>query len=165
MSVQLESALNAPDSKNENTKFIVRLTDVGSNKLQLVLALRDSLGVGLKEAKDLADNVPTDLPEIFGFDEIESVCRHIKEAGGRCEARFDVDKNQKFVIRLTDWGSNKLQLLLALRDSLGVGLKEAKDLANNAPIDLPGIFSFDEKDRICRDIEEAGGACKVIKTL
>ena len=165
LSVQLESALNAPDSKNENTKFIVRLTDVGSNKLQLVLALRDSLGVGLKEAKDLADNVPTDLPGTFSFDEKENVCRHIKEAGGRCEARFDVDKNQKFVIRLTDWGSNKLQLLLALRDSLGVGLKEAKDLANNAPTDLPGIFSFDEKDRICRDIEEAGGACKVIKTL
>ena len=165
LSVQLESALNAPDSKNENTKFIVRLTDVGSNKLQVMKVLKDTLGVGLKEAKDLADNVPTDLPEIFGFDEIESVCRHIKEAGGRCEARFDVDKNQKFVIRLTDWGSNKLQLLLALRDSLGVGLKEAKDLANNAPIDLPGIFSFDEKDRICRDIEEAGGACKVIKTL
>ena len=165
LSVQLESALNAPDSKNENTKFIVRLTDVGSNKLQVMKVLKDTLGVGLKEAKDLADNVPTDLPEIFGFDETESVCRHIKEAGGRCEARFDVDKNQKFVIRLTDWGSNKLQLLLALRDSLGVGLKEAKDLANNAPTDLPGIFSFDEKDRICRDIEEAGGAYKVRKTL
>ena len=165
LSVQLESALNAPDSKNKNTKFIVRLTDVGSNKLQVMKVLKDTLGVGLKEAKDFADNVPTDLPEIFGFDETESVCRHIKEAGGRCEARFDVDKNQKFVIRLTDWGSNKLQLLLALRDSLGVGLKEAKDLANNAPTDLPGIFSFDEKDRICRDIEEAGGACKVIKTL
>ena len=165
LSVQLESALNAPDSKNENTKFIVRLTDVGSNKLQVMKVLKDTLGVGLKEAKDLADNVPTDLPGTFSFDEKENVCRHIKEAGGRCEARFDVDKNQKFVIRLTDWGSNKLQLLLALRDSLGVGLKEAKDLANNAPIDLPGIFSFDEKDRICRDIEEAGGACKVIKTL
>ena len=165
LSVQLESALNAPDSKNENTKFIVRLTDVGSNKLQVMKVLKDTLGVGLKEAKDLADNVPTDLPGTFSFDEKENVCRYIEEAGGRCEARFDVDKNQKFVIRLTDWGSNKLQLLLALRDSLGVGLKEAKDLANNAPTDLPGIFNFDEKDRICRDIEEAGGACKVIKTL
>ena len=165
LSVQLESALNAPDSKNKNTKFIVRLTDVGNNKLQLVLALRDSLGVGLKEAKDLADNVPTDLPGTFSFDEKENVCRYIEESGGRCEARFDVDKNQKFVIRLTDGGNFKLQLVLALRDSLGVGLKEAKDLANNAPTDLPGIFSFDEKDRICRDIEEAGGAYKVRKTL
>ena len=70
---------------------------MGSNKLQLVLALRDSLGVGLKEAKDLADNVPTDLPGTFSFDEKENVCRYIEEAGGRCEARFDADKNQKFV--------------------------------------------------------------------
>ena len=87
LSVQLESALNAPDSKNKNTKFIVRLTDVGSNKLQLVLALRDSLGVGLKEAKNLADNVPTDLPGTFSFDEKESVCRYIEEAGGAYKVR------------------------------------------------------------------------------
>ena len=165
LSVQLESALNAPDSKNKNTKFIVRLTDVGSNKLQLVLALRDSLGVGLKEAKDLADNVPTDLPGTFSFDEKENVCRYIEEAGGRCEARFDADENEKFIVRLTDVGSFKLQLVLALRDSLGVGLKEAKDLADNVPTDLPGTFSFDEKESVCRYIEEAGGAYKVRKTL
>ena len=65
----------------------MRLTHVGSNKLQLIKGLQASLGVGLNEAKGIADSAPSDIPFKLSFDQKESLCWLIEEVGGAYEVR------------------------------------------------------------------------------
>src|SRR3954464_3577714 len=53
----------AGEAAGEKTSFNVQLTDAGAQKVQVIKAIKDALGLGLKEAKDLVDAAPAMLKE------------------------------------------------------------------------------------------------------
>ena len=61
----------------------VELSDAGSNKIAVIKAVKEALGLGLKEAKDLVDGAPSVLKEGVGKDEGEELKKKIEEAGGK----------------------------------------------------------------------------------
>ncbi len=71
----------------EKTSFNVQLTDAGAAKVQVIKAVKDALGLGLKEAKDLVDAVPSMLKEGMKKDEAEALKKAIEAAGGKVELK------------------------------------------------------------------------------
>ena len=71
----------------EKTSFDVVLTDAGAAKLQVVKAVKEACGLGLKEAKDLVDGVPSTLKEGMSKDEAENLKKAIEEAGAKVELK------------------------------------------------------------------------------
>ena len=71
----------------EKTSFDVVLTEVGAAKLQVVKAVKEACGLGLKEAKDLVDGVPSKLKEGLSKDEAENLKKAIEEAGAKVELK------------------------------------------------------------------------------
>jgi large subunit ribosomal protein L7/L12 len=71
----------------EQTEFDVILTDMGSNKVATIKAVRAITGLGLKEAKDAVEGVPTTLKEGVSKAEAEDVKKQIAEAGAACEIK------------------------------------------------------------------------------
>lgn len=67
--------------------FNVELTSAGEQKVQVIKAIKDALGLGLKEAKDLADKAPTMLKEGMKKDEAEALKAAIEAAGGKVELK------------------------------------------------------------------------------
>jgi len=65
------------------SSFTLELTDAGANKIQVIKAVKEVLGLGLKEAKDLVDGAPSVLKENVGKDDAEEVKKKIEEAGGK----------------------------------------------------------------------------------
>ncbi len=61
----------------------VELSDAGANKISVIKAVKEALGLGLKEAKDLVDGVPSMLKENLGKDDAEALKAKIEEAGGK----------------------------------------------------------------------------------
>ena len=61
----------------------VELTETGSNKIGVIKALREITELGLKEAKDLADNAPSVVKEGVARDEAEEMKKKLEEAGGK----------------------------------------------------------------------------------
>lgn len=61
----------------------VELTDAGANKISVIKAVKEVLALGLKEAKDLVDGVPSVLKENVSKDEGEELKKKIEEAGGK----------------------------------------------------------------------------------
>lgn len=80
-------AVSGGEAAAEKTSFDVVLTGAGSAKLQVVKAVKDIAGVGLKEAKELVDNAPKALKEGVSKDEAEEVKKKIEEAGGTVEIK------------------------------------------------------------------------------
>ena len=75
------------DAAEEKTSFDVILAEVGAAKLQVVKAVKEACGLGLKEAKDLVDAVPAKIKEGLSKDEAENLKKAIEEAGAKVELK------------------------------------------------------------------------------
>ncbi len=71
----------------EKTSFDVVLKSAGSAKLQVVKAVKEACGLGLKEAKDLVDGAPSTVKEGLAKDEAESLKKTLEEAGAEVELK------------------------------------------------------------------------------
>lgn len=71
----------------EKTEFTVVLTGVGSNKINVIKAVREVTSLGLKEAKDLVDNAPKPIKEGVTKDEAASIQKKFAEAGATVEIK------------------------------------------------------------------------------
>ena len=69
----------------EKTSFDVVLAEVGGAKLQVVKAVKEACGLGLKEAKELVDGAPSTLKEGLAKAEAENLKKAIEEAGAEVE--------------------------------------------------------------------------------
>ncbi|MEK7180698.1 MAG: 50S ribosomal protein L7/L12, partial [Patescibacteria group bacterium] len=72
----------AAGATEEKSIFNVHLTDSGAQKIAVIKVVKDALGLGLKEAKDLVDAAPAVLKEGMKKDEAEALKKKIEEAGG-----------------------------------------------------------------------------------
>ena len=77
----------AGEAAEEKTSFDVILAEVGAAKLQVVKAVKEACGLGLKEAKDLVDAVPAKIKEGLSKDEAENLKKAIEEAGAKIELK------------------------------------------------------------------------------
>ncbi len=80
-------AAGAAPAEEEKTSFDVVLTEVGATKLQVVKAVKEACGLGLKEAKELVDGAPSTLKEGLSKDEAENLKKAIEEAGAKVELK------------------------------------------------------------------------------
>ena len=71
----------------EQTEFNVVLTSFGANKVAVIKAVRAITGLGLKEAKDAVEGVPTTLKEGVSKDEAAGMKKQLEEAGGAVEIK------------------------------------------------------------------------------
>ncbi len=71
----------------EKTEFDVILKDVGANKIGVIKVVRALTGLGLKEAKEVVDNVPKTLKEAISKEDAEKIVEELKAAGATCEIK------------------------------------------------------------------------------
>jgi large subunit ribosomal protein L7/L12 len=65
----------------EKTEFTVVLKEAGPNKIQVIKAVKEATGLGLKEAKDLVDGTPANVKENAPKEEAEKIKASLVEAG------------------------------------------------------------------------------------
>ena len=65
----------------EKSEFNIELTGVGEKKINVIKVIRAITSLGLKEAKELADNAPSMVREVVPKDEAEEIKKQLEEAG------------------------------------------------------------------------------------
>ena len=81
------AAGGAEGGAEEKSEFDVVLVEAGTTKLQVVKAVKEACGLGLKEAKDLVDGAPSTLKEGLAKAEAENLKKVIEEAGAKVELK------------------------------------------------------------------------------
>lgn len=71
----------------EQTEFTVVLKAAGAQKIQVIKAVREITGLGLKDAKDLVDGSPKDVKENVSKAEAEEIAGKLKDAGAEVEIK------------------------------------------------------------------------------
>lgn len=76
-------AAAAAGATEEKSTFNVELTDGGAQKIAVIKAVKEALGLGLKEAKDLVDAAPSVLKNDMKKEEAEALKKAVEAAGGK----------------------------------------------------------------------------------
>ena len=71
----------------EKTEFTVTLTDIGSNKINVIKVVREVTSLGLKEAKDLVEGAPKAIKEGVTKDEAAAIKKKFEDAGAKVEIK------------------------------------------------------------------------------
>ena len=77
----------AAPAAEEKTEFDVVLKSFGAKKLDVIKAVREITGLGLKDAKDLVESAPKTIKEGVSKDEAESMKKALEEAGATVEVK------------------------------------------------------------------------------
>jgi len=79
-------------------------------------------------------------------------------AGGAVVA---AEEKTEFDVLMTGFGENKVAVIKAIRGITGLGLKEAKDLVESAPVKVKEGVKKEEADKIKKELEEAGATAEI----
>jgi len=82
-------------------------------------------------------------------------------AGGAAEAAAPVEEQTEFTVVLQEIGPNKINVIKAVRELTGLGLKEAKDVVDGAPSNIKENVAKDEANAAKAKLEEAGAKVTV----
>ena len=81
------AAAGAAAPAEEKTEFTVTLTDVGSNKINVIKVVREVTSLGLKEAKDLVESAPKSIKEAVNKDEAAAIKKKFEEVGAKVDVK------------------------------------------------------------------------------
>jgi len=82
-----QAAQDAGEAAPEKTSYDVELTSAGDQKIAMIKVVKEALGLGLKEAKDMVDKAPLKLKEGMKKEEAEALKKSIEGAGGKAEIK------------------------------------------------------------------------------
>ena len=81
------SVATGEEAAEEKSEFTVVLKAAGGSKLAVVKLVKELTGLGLKEAKELVDNAPSNIKEDIAKDEAEGIKTSLEEAGAEVELK------------------------------------------------------------------------------
>jgi large subunit ribosomal protein L7/L12 len=80
-------AAGSAPAAEEKTEFTATLTEVGTNKINVIKVVREVTSLGLKEAKDLVEGAPKPIKEGIPKDEAEAIKKKFEEVGAKVEIK------------------------------------------------------------------------------
>ena len=101
-----------------------------------------------------------DMEDKFGVSAAAAVAV-AAPAGGGAPAAAAAEEKTEFTVMLNNAGPNKVNTIKVVRAVTGLGLKEAKELVDNAPKPVKEGVAQDEADSVKSQLEEAGAAVEV----
>lgn len=128
---------------------------MASEKIEAIL--ESISGLTLLEAKELAD----EFEERFGVTAAMPMAGMPMAPGAEGGAAAAEEEKTEFEVVLTSAGSQKIKVIKVVRELTGLGLKEAKELVDNAPKPIKEAASKDESEDIKAKIEEVGGSIEI----
>lgn len=87
VAVAAAAAPAAAEAAEEKTEFDVILTEAGANKVNVIKAVREITGLGLKEAKDLVESAPKTVKEAATKDQAAEFKKKLEEAGAKVQVK------------------------------------------------------------------------------
>jgi large subunit ribosomal protein L7/L12 len=87
VAVAAPAAGGAAPAAEEQTEFTVVLAETGANKVNVIKAVRELTGLGLKEAKDLVDGAPKPVKEGVNKADADAAKKKLEDAGAKVEVK------------------------------------------------------------------------------
>ena len=123
-----------PKAEIPSGMFAVTLTSFGSNKSKVIKTVREISRMGLAEAITFVENLPQELTvNQAQYKELVDAGATVMISGTEVDAAAS---NERISVILLDYGKDKIRAIAGIRANLGVGVAEAKEIAESLPRDM-----------------------------
>ncbi|WAS93539.1 ribosomal protein L7/L12 [Nannocystis punicea] len=152
------------------TGFAVVLHHFGTRKLDVVKAIRDFTGLGLKDAKDLAESTEVVLKQGMSEPEARSFAQALSGVDASVSVRGAAATTPSPVggsggdgseVVLHHFGTRKIDVIKLIREATALGLKEAKDLSESTDVVIKSGMREDEAQKLARALAVVGARVSV----
>ena len=109
---------------------------------------------------ELADVVKA-LEDEFGITAAAPVAVAAAPAAGGAEAAAPAEEQSEFEVTIKEIGPNKINVIKAVREVTSLGLREAKELVESAPVQVRDAVPREEANEIKSKLEEAGAVIEI----
>ena len=145
-------------AETEPTYTVIITAYSTTDKIKLVNALKNYLDIELTEAKSLVESTPVIIATGLSEAEAEELEDLLENAGAEVETEEENDDaSERYMVVLESYGDSKMSVITTLMDYLDLGLAEAKDLAESAPVIVATGLSEAEAEELEELLEAAGG--------
>ena len=167
--VCMRAAQSPPVHKTaESATWKVVLQDCGASKISVMNVLKEKLGINLSEAKALADSAPVTVMENAYYDPAKDLYDALVGVGATANL-IDTDPEYTpptysggWSVVLESASGVVTAVTKIVKEALGLGLKEAKDLVESAPVTLIEGVSYDEAKALYDQLIEAGATATLV---
>ena len=123
------------------------------------MALSNAEIIEALEAKPLMEIVGLvkEMEEKWGVSAAAAVAMAPAAAGEVAEE----EEQTEFDVVMTSFGTSKVQVIKVVRALTSLGLKEAKELVESAPVNVKEAVPREEAESVVKQLEEAGAACEI----
>ena len=122
------------------------------------MALSNEEIIGALESKPLLEIVEL----VKEMEEKWGVSAAVAVAAAPMQGDAAVEEEQtEFDVLMTSFGAQKVAVIKVVRSLTSLGLKEAKELVESAPVNIKDAVSKDEAEDVVKQLEEAGAACEI----
>ncbi|WP_338088985.1 ribosomal protein L7/L12 [Nannocystis pusilla] len=151
------------DVPDATTPCDVILSACGPQKIMVIKTIREELGCGLKEAKDLSETPGALLRDGIGRPEAEALAHKLIALGATVEVREMWRRSEpaEVDVFLQSVGPNKISVIKEVRAVTGLGLKETKDLVESAPTLIKAKLELAAARRLQAALVEVGAAVEL----
>ena len=101
------------------------------------------------------------IEEEFGVTAAAPVAMAAAPAAGAADGAAAAEEKTEFTVTLKDFGANKINVIKAVREVTTLGLKEAKDLVESAPVAVKEDIGKDDAEEAKKKLEDAGATVEV----
>ncbi len=150
-----EEEKEEPKAKEPKAKAKAKGGNNVSGKIEEVL--EQIKGMTVVELRDLNKLIE----EEFGVTAAAPVAMAAAPAAGAPAAGEPVEEKTEFTVTLKDFGSNKINVIKAVREVTTLGLKEAKDLVESAPVAVKEDIGKDDAEETKKKLEGAGATVEL----
>jgi len=152
----------------------VWLVKTGEKKILVIKEVRTATGLGLKDAKDLVEAAPKLVKGGLSKADADQLVATLAAAGATAEVRADgasppaaapaaaAAAEGKYSVRLESFGQAKISCIKVVKDELGLGLKEAKELVEKAPVVVKAGLSKEAAEALAKKLNDAGGSSRAL---
>ncbi|NLO71263.1 MAG: leucine-rich repeat protein [Porphyromonadaceae bacterium] len=143
--------------------YEVKLENAGNNKLDVIRVVRDFLGITLGDARNLVDAAPVVLAKGLTKEKAEEFKTLLEAKGATVLIGLETPPEEPTTLSvvLENAGNNKLEVIYVVRDFLGIGLKEAKNLVDAAPVVLAKDLPKERAEEFKALLEAKGATVKL----
>ncbi|MBK7862734.1 MAG: ribosomal protein L7/L12 [Archangiaceae bacterium] len=153
----------------------VWLTNTGEQKISVIKEVRTATGLGLKDSKDLVESTPKPVKTGLDKKAAEDLAAKLRSVGATAEVRPDgaeapaaksapakASAEGTYTVMLQSFGQAKIPCIKVVKDTLGLGLKDAKELVEKAPVAIKTNQTKEDAEKLAKALNDAGGEAKAL---
>lgn len=160
---EIGAKVNIQQVKNvEGATYYIEILSAFTSNIEFKNIMSNLTSFTTEEMSEYLSNTPCILPSLFDYNTAVNLMREAERIGTKIRLIPHSKNNSAVKFKMLTIGANKLQVVKYIKESLNIGLKDAKDLVDSAPSVIASSNNFEDTLWFVKGLRDCGSTVSII---